>query len=366
MKGSLLNKKAENERDQLDLVPFLYVYHELMLDHCGPPSSFESPSRFSQISALIRASPYACEGANIKDEEVMQFVLRVHSRAHLAYLDSLAGSLASERSKWGCSTCSFVNEPTSSLCDMCKERQPKNKWLYFEQLDGDTTYYNSATRTASLKAVKCACKLALMLVQGETKSGFAVVRPPGHHAGRERVEGFCVLNSTAIAAEAALAAGAKRIFIFDWDVHHGNGIQDHFYKRADVFYASIHAEGIYPHTGNEEDVGDGEGVGFTLNVPLSKGTDTKQYVHAFTRAILPAMEGYAPDLVIIAAGFDALSSDPMHIFDVNQSAYSTMLSSISAALPTTPVGLILEGGYDSRSIASAIDHCAQVLFDMKS
>ncbi|MCA9609748.1 MAG: histone deacetylase, partial [Myxococcales bacterium] len=172
------------------------------------------------------------------------------------------------------------------------------------QLDEDT-FCSPGSRDAALCAAGGAAALARALMAGEAKRGLALLRPPGHHAEADRAMGFCLLNNVALAAEAARAAGAARVAIVDWDVHHGNGTQHVFEDRDDVLFISLHQWPLYPGTGRATEIGRGAGAGRTLNLALPAGADDAVYGEAFRRVVLPALRAHAPDLVLVSAGFDA-------------------------------------------------------------
>jgi acetoin utilization deacetylase AcuC-like enzyme len=161
--------------------------------------------------------------------------------------------------------------------------------------------------------------------------------------------GFCLLNSVAVAAAHAVARGLQRVLIVDWDVHHGNGTQEIFWRSPEVLYVSLHQFPFYPGTGAAEEAGDGDGRGFTLNVPLSAGGGDDVYRAAFERAVLPVAHEFAPELVLISAGFDASLRDPLAQMRLSSEAFGWMgmaLRRVADATATGRIGLVLEGGYD--------------------
>jgi len=177
------------------------------------------------------------------------------------------------------------------------------------------------------------------------RAAFALCRPPGHHSGADYMAGYCYLNSAAIAAEAALAAGRRRVAILDIDYHHGNGTQDIFYARDDVFFASIHADPRtdYPfYWGHPDEIGEGEGEGATLNLPLPQGTDLSAYEPALDRA-LAAIAGSGAELMIVSFGADTYEGDPISFFKLRTEDYSALARRIAAA--GVPSAIVMEGGY---------------------
>src|ERR1700684_1716882 len=174
------------------------------------------------------------------------------------------------------------------------------------------TFVGEPSYRAALHAAGGACAMASALVEGEATVGFCCARPPGHHAEPDRAMGFCLFNNVAIAAEFAIAElGAKRVFILDWDVHHGNGTAEAFRRRSDVLFASIHQSGIYPGTGLMSDLGSGPGEGYTINLPVPAGSEEFLWLSLIEHIVLPVAREFETDLVLIFAGFDAHRDDPL-------------------------------------------------------
>jgi acetoin utilization deacetylase AcuC-like enzyme len=172
--------------------------------------------------------------------------------------------------------------------------------------------------------------------------------------------GFCLLNNVAVAAAHARARGATRVLIVDFDVHHGNGTQESFYADPSVAFVSLHQFPFYPGTGDLNEVGSGDARGLTVNVPLSAGADDAVYLAAFSRIVAPVASEFAPSIVLLSAGFDAHERDPLAEMRLTDAGYAALLRTLTAALPaSTPIGMVLEGGYDlealEASLASALD-----------
>lgn len=188
---------------------------------------------------------------------------------------------------------------------------------------------------------------------GEATTAFAAVRPPGHHAESDRVMGFCLLNNVAVAAAVARQEElADRVLIVDWDVHHGNGTQEIFYRDPDVFYLSMHQSPFYPGTGAADERGAGPGDGTTLNVPMAPGLDPESYVDALLEAAEEAA-GFAPDLLLISAGFDAARGDPLAGFTLETSHFERLTRELIRMTAVTTGGRTvsaLEGGYDPKAL----------------
>lgn len=230
-------------------------------------------------------------------------------------------------------------------------------------LDADT-YYCPDSVSAAIRAAGGAVAMVDALRGGEAGVGLALLRPPGHHARPDRAMGFCLLNNVAVAAAHARAKGAERVVVVDWDVHHGNGTQEMFYDDPSVLYVSLHQWPFYPGTGRADEVGSGEGRGYTLNVPLSAGAGDAVYTAAFDRIIAPVIEQYAPDLVLISAGYDAHERDPLASMELTDGAYAVMLHQIARAMPGGPfgrLGVVLEGGYDLAGLSGALAHTLRQL-----
>ncbi|OMO91968.1 Histone deacetylase superfamily [Corchorus capsularis] len=226
------------------------------------------------------------------------------------------------------------------------------------------TYANEhSARAARLAAGLCA-DLASAIFSGRVKNGFALVRPPGHHAGVTQAMGFCLHNNAAVAALAAQVAGAKKVLIVDWDVHHGNGTQEIFEQNKSVLYISLHRhEGgkFYPGTGAAFEVGSKGAEGYCVNIPWSRGgVGDNDYIFAFQHVVLPIASKFAPDFTIISAGFDAARGDPLGCCDVTPAGYAQMTSMLSA-LSGGKLLVILEGGYNLRSISSSATAVIKVL-----
>jgi acetoin utilization deacetylase AcuC-like enzyme len=224
------------------------------------------------------------------------------------------------------------------------------------QLDPDT-----ATSPGSVEAAVLAAGAAVGAVEavmsGRANNAFALVRPPGHHALAYRAMGFCLLNNVAIAAEAARRAGAQRVAILDWDVHHGNGTQDIFAARPDVLYMSIHQYPFYPETGAAHEVGTGAGRGTTINCPLPGGQSDADYGVAFHDLFLPAARAVAPDLILVSAGYDAHARDPLADMRVTERGYAAMTAltmQLAAETCGGKLALFLEGGYDLPALAGSV------------
>jgi acetoin utilization deacetylase AcuC-like enzyme len=224
-------------------------------------------------------------------------------------------------------------------------------------IDPDT-FVGEGSYRAALHAAGGACALARALLAGESRVGFSGARPSGHHAEPDRAMGFCLFNNVAIAAELAIRElGAQRVFILDWDVHHGNGTAEAFRRRADVLFASLHqGGGFYPGTGALEDVGSGPGEGYTINLPVPAGCESEPWLSLLEHVVLPAASAFAPDLVLVSAGFDAHRADPLAGCLLETESFAQMARHVRdlADRLGAPLGAVLEGGYEPSVLAECV------------
>jgi acetoin utilization deacetylase AcuC-like enzyme len=223
-------------------------------------------------------------------------------------------------------------------------------------IDADT-FVGEASYRAALHAAGGACAMVAALLGGEAAVAFSGGRPAGHHAERGRAMGFCLFNNAAVAAELAIRElGARRVFVLDWDVHHGNGTAELFRHRSDVLFASIHQAGIFPGTGPLDDVGSGEGEGYTLNLPVPAGSEGELWLSLLEHVVLPVAAAFEPDLVLISAGFDAHLADPLASCRLQTESFAELTRHVRdfAAGRGVPLGAVLEGGYSPTALAESV------------
>jgi len=190
------------------------------------------------------------------------------------------------------------------------------------------------------------------LRNGDAEMAFCAVRPPGHHATPTRTMGFCLLNNVAVAA-AALADAGERVAIVDIDAHHGNGTQEAFFTDGRVLFVSCHQWPLYPGTGAADEVGTGDGAGTTINVPLPAGAAGDTYRYAMDVLVVPAVERFAPDWILISAGFDAHRADPLTDLGLAAGDYADLMGRLTGLVPTGRLIAFLEGGYDLGALADS-------------
>ena len=229
------------------------------------------------------------------------------------------------------------------------------------QLDPDT-YASQHSFDIALQAAGGQVRLTELLLAGEIGSGFAIVRPPGHHAESDRGMGFCLFNNVAVAAQWAIRSQvAKRVAVVDFDVHHGNGTQEIFYSRSDVLYVSTHQYPFYPGSGHFSEMGEGPGQGFTVNFPIPAGMGNHFYCSLYSDLILPIVESFQPELILVSAGYDAHREDPLAGMNLDFSGFGQMVNLLNRVAGKVCQGRILyvlEGGYNlqvlSRSVLTTI------------
>lgn len=307
------------------------IYDKRMLAHkCQSPAHVEQPHRISSIYTCFGKAGYLQECISLTPREVTEReCLRVHDKKvwqQVKRLELTRQTLLDE----------YEADPIVSL------------------------YACPKTTQAALLSAGSVCELTKRVVCGDVENGFAIVRPPGHHAEVKTPMGFCWLNNVAIAARMATEAlGLDRVLIVDWDVHHGNGTQQIFYEDPKVLYTSIHRyhEGsFYPGTkaGNYDKIGKGEGKGMNINVPWNqKHVGDAEMLHAWNQLIIPIASAFSPQLIIISAGFDSCRGDPLGSCDVSSGCYAHLTNKLMQVCPKVVVAL--EGGYNLDSLTEAAD-----------
>ena len=235
-----------------------------------------------------------------------------------------------------------------------------------DQIDPDTYTCARSFETALLAAGGC-LELVDRVMRGELDNGFALVRPPGHHAERSRAMGFCLFNNVAIAAAyARLRHGLSRVLAIDWDVHHGNGTQASFWRSPEVLYFSSHRYPFYPGTGDVREVGEGDGRGFTVNVPMRGGMGDGEIVAAFRRILVPVADEYRPELILVSAGFDAHRLDPLGGLGVSTEGFAELARIVRGIADRHAGGrlvLALVGGYSYEGLAESVEAVTRALME---
>jgi len=300
----------------------LYVHHPSSVEHdprAFSPEHPDTPERVVALeAAMARADWLGCERLSAPPATEAELAL-VHTAGHIDFVRTLC-----ERGGGRIDADTFVGEPS---------------------------YH------AALHAAGGSCAMVRALVANQAAAAFCAVRPSGHHADRDRAMGFCLFNNVAIAAELAIRElGCSRVLILDWDVHHGNGTAEIFRRRSDVLFASIHQAGLFPGTGALSDAGSGAGLGYTINIPVPKGSDEEVWVSVLEHVIVPAALEFAPELILISAGFDAHRADPLGGCRLEAGSFVQMTRHVGemAAALEAPIGAVLEGGYDPDALTECV------------
>ena len=298
--------------------------------HETTPNHPESPQRLVAIERLLDEAGLRPRFRAIEPQPVSEEALRrVHSPAHL---DLLAAA----------------------------DREAQEGRAF---IDADTVM-SPASLVVAREAAGGVLRAADLVARGELDGALCLVRPPGHHATASRAMGFCLINNVAVAAAHLLAAGpAERVAIVDFDVHHGNGTQEIFYREARLLYLSTHQSPHYPGTGASAETGAGEAEGATINLPLPAGCGDAQHLACFDRIILPALRRFGPSLIIVSAGFDGHWRDPLAGQQISGAGYRAIAERLHGLCNETgarPI-YVLEGGYDLEALAWSVRHCADVL-----
>lgn len=308
-----------------------FISHPIYRQHDTGPSHPESPERLAAIEEYLVKSGLNSELAEIKPSDYPDLADWIAAVHHPRYYETL------------------------------KSRVPREETVY---LDPDTPF-SPMSLAAAEKAVSGVLTAIDRVLSGSIQNAFCAIRPPGHHAEANRAMGFCLLNNVAIAARYLQKKHRlERVFILDWDVHHGNGTQDLFYSDPTVFYFSTHQFPFYPGTGSERERGEGEGEGFTLNCPLPSGAGDSDMLHRIEKVMAPALAAFNPDFILISAGFDAHREDPLANLRVTDDGYSEMTQVVRSLAETHCGGRIvscLEGGYHLAALARSVARHLEVL-----
>jgi acetoin utilization deacetylase AcuC-like enzyme len=298
---------------------FGVVVDEAFLEHRNPPGHPERPERIHALleivgslpSSVVRIPPFSVDETQI---------LAVHTKEHV---DRIAATAVREES----------------------------------MLDPDTYTSACSYETARL-AAGSAVRLVEAIFDFEIEAGFAMVRPPGHHATPNRAMGFCLFNNVAVAAQWAIEqGGVKRVAIVDFDVHHGNGTEEIFGSRSDVLYVSSHQYPFYPGTGAADDVGSGGGLGLTVNLPVIAGQGDGFFVSLYTEVVAPVLREYEPGLIIVSAGYDGHARDPLGGMQMTAGGFgdlAAILSRVAREVCEGRILYVLEGGYDLQGLATSV------------
>ena len=293
-------------------------------DHITPPGHPERPERAAVMASV--AEQYRSSGGSVVEPDAVEpdALARVHAAEYVDLIASTRGRSV--------------------------------------RLDPDT--YTSPESDAIARVAAGATVAAVDHVLDRRGRACAFVRPPGHHAERGRAMGFCLFNNIAVAAAHALARGTRKVAIVDYDVHHGNGTQWIFYDEPRVLYVSTHQYPFYPGTGAATDVGAGAGAGFTVNVPLEAGAGDADYDLVLQEAVVPVLEAFRPELILLSAGYDAHARDPLGGMQVSTAGYTRMTVRLQAVADACCEGrmvAVTEGGYDLAALKECLTETLRVM-----
>jgi acetoin utilization deacetylase AcuC-like enzyme len=232
-------------------------------------------------------------------------------------------------------------------------------------LDSDT-FVSKESFNAALLAAGGAVRSVDEVIEGGMS--FALVRPPGHHAEPNHAKGFCLFNNLAIAAKHAQSLGMERILVVDWDVHHGNGTQGMFYSDPSVLYFSIHQYPWFPGTGWMDEVGEGEGMGYSVNVPLLPGANDIDYLYILKKVLMPVALQFKPDIILVSAGQDAHAYDPLGDMELTSAGFGNMAAVVREIADVTckRTAFLLEGGYNLHALANSVFEILRAFEDKRS
>lgn len=292
-----------------------YIYDDIYLKHDTGKGHPESPDRLVYINECIK---------NLKDSLVLIPPIRASARDISMVHD--------------------IYYP-QEIMDFCSAGGG--------YLDPDT-HVGRFSYDAAVVAVGAGLEAVNRIKAGEVERVFCAVRPPGHHAEHAKAMGFCLFNNVAITARYAQSNGYPRVFIIDFDAHHGNGTQEAFYEDDTVFYFSTHQYPFYPGTGSKEERGKGKGYGYTYNVPLPAGTGDNVFVEIYSNTLPKLVENFNPDIIFVSAGYDLHEDDPLTYLEVSTEGIGEIVENILRS-KDVPFIFMLEGGYNLEALGESVE-----------
>jgi acetoin utilization deacetylase AcuC-like enzyme len=316
------------------------IYDPIFLEHITPPKHPERPQRLEMAIKVLEALGWLQRDGlvNIPPREATEDELAaVHDRAYIRQVKEVAEEVAREEQQGGRKTRFFATD----------------------------TYISAQSYAVAIKAAGAPLTAIDAIMSGEVDNAYCLVRPPGHHALPDEAMGFCLFNNVAIAAQYALDRhGLERVMIIDYDVHHGNGIQDIFYTDPRVLYFSVHQAPFYPGTGHSDELGEGAGLGTTINVPLPATVGYEVYEPVFRQVMAHAADRFDPQLILVSAGFDAHWNDPLGQMNLSTAGFAQLTKLIIDLAQTLCNGrlvIVQEGGYNLDVMGACVATCINLL-----
>ena len=309
-----------------------YITDPFYLKHENEPHP-ENPGRLTAIKSKLESSKFYNNLALIQPRKAtVEDIARVHDRG---YIESV-------------------------------EQNCQNG---IRNLDADTVICPDSYQ-AALYSAGAGLEALDKILDGTIDNAFCAVRPPGHHAEKNRAMGFCLFNNVGVVARyAQKVKQLGNVFIFDWDVHHGNGTQHSFYKDSSIFYSSTHQYPFYPGTGGSDETGTGDGLGSNLNLPMRAYSEDSDYLNAIENKLVPTIQKYNPDLIIISAGFDAHKNDPLAQVELSTECFEEMTKKLLEVAKDVCGGRILsilEGGYDYSALGDSVQLHIETMVNHKT
>lgn len=308
-----------------------FIYDDVFLEHNTGPGHPESPRRLQAIVRRLEKKRLLARLPNVAPRpDAAEWITTIHSSEYVARVKRT-----------------------------CREGAA--------YLDSPDVPVSAKSYEVAVAAVAHVLSAIDAVMDGKIENAFCAVRPPGHHALKGRAAGFCIFNNVAVAARYIQRKhNLPKVLIVDWDVHHGNGTQDAFYDDPTVLYFGVHQYPFYPGTGSETEAGIGEGVGFTINVPLPAGCGDAEFKKAFEEKLRPAALAFQLDFVLISAGFDAHRGDPLGRMEVTAEGFAALTRIVKSIAETCCQGRVvsvLEGGYDLDGLADSVEAHVRALME---
>ena len=309
-----------------------YISDPFYLKHENEPHP-ENPGRLNAIQKNIESSKYYNNLTLIQPRKAtLEDITKIHDKGYI-----------------------------KSVEDSCRNG--------VRNLDADTVISPDSYQAALLSA-GAGLEAVDKILEGTVENAFCAVRPPGHHAEQNKAMGFCLFNNVGVIARYAQnVQKLEKVFIFDWDVHHGNGTQHSFYKDSSVYYTSIPQTPFYPAPGGVDETGTGDGLGSNLNLPMRAYSCDTDYINAIEHKLIPVIQKFNPDLIIISAGFDAHENDPLAQINLSTECYGKMTQKLMEIANDVCDGRILsmlEGGYDYSALAESVQLHVETLSNSHS